>query len=128
MYRRIALGESARDFHQILRRYDKNELLLHYRMTRVAYGIKPSTFLAARCVRKNGQKMEVHFLRRQLRMTSMLMIVCQVHPPTKSQRYHAWCNRRLMKYGMELRKWTSNAPELIWFHRRTCLKTQTRTT
>ena len=114
MYRQIALDDSVRDFHRILWRNDKNEPLLHYRMTRVTYGVKPSAFLATRCVKEIGQKsggaLFASSIEKDFYVDDYLS-----GASTKQEAKDLMLGviAELKKYGMELRKWTSNAPELI---------------
>ena len=51
MYRQIALSKEAKDFHRIVWRPDPNEELQHLRMTRVAYGIRSSSYHSIRSLR-----------------------------------------------------------------------------
>ena len=115
MYRQIALDDSVRDFHRILWRNDKNEPLLHYRMTRVTYGVKPSAFLATRCVKEIGQKSGGALFASSIE-NDFYVDDYLSGASTKQEAKDLMLGviAELKKYGMELRKWTSNAPELIF--------------
>ena len=48
MYWQIVLEKSAEDFHRILWRWNANDVLQHFNMARVTYGIATASFLCIR--------------------------------------------------------------------------------
>ena len=54
MYRAVVLPDSDRDLHRFVWRSQVHEPLKDYRMTRVAFGVSASSFIANMCVKQNS--------------------------------------------------------------------------
>ena len=48
MYRQVELSTKDKDYHRIFRRFDRQQPIDTYRMTRVTYGVASSSFQAIR--------------------------------------------------------------------------------
>ena len=59
MYRQVELDKHDQDFHRLLWRNTKEDVIQHLRMKRVTYGISSSAFHSTRCLKEIATRTEL---------------------------------------------------------------------
>ena len=114
MYRQVGLNEADKDFHRILWRDDTSKPIQHYRMTRVTYGITSSAHHSTRCLKKIGELSGDTLFSTSIQNDFYVDDYLSGAPSIQEARsLLRGISAELQKFGFELRKWTSNEPEII---------------
>ena len=114
MYRQVGLNEADKDFHRILWRDDTSKPIQHYRMTRVTYGITSSAHHSTRCFKKIGELSGDTLFSTSIQNDFYVDDYLSGAPSIQEARsLLRGISAELQKFGFELRKWTSNEPEII---------------
>ena len=114
MYRQIALEKSAEDFHRIVWRWNANDVLEHFRMTRVTYGIASSSFHSIRSLfeaaRVNFDEIASPIIERDFYVDDLVTGADSVSEGIEMFERIFEC---LKNSCFEIRKWSSNSMEVL---------------
>ena len=114
MYRQVLLDKEDKDFHRILWRENSDEPIKHLRMTRVTYGLVPSSYHAIRALfvlaEDVGDSVICEIIKNDMYVDDLLSGCFSLNEAFKIQKDLI---AALKTGGFDLRKWTSNKQELI---------------
>ena len=114
MYWEIALEKSAKDFHRILWRWNANDVLEHFRMARVTYGIAFSSFHTIRSLfgtaRVDFDEIASPIIERNFYLNDLVTGADSVSECIEIFEKVFEC---LKKSCFEIRKWSSNSMEVL---------------
>ena len=113
MYRQICRHASAKDFHRILLRDSLKDVIKHYRMTRVTYGIASSAFRSTRATVEVANRCENKSVANSIK--NVFYVDDYLSGTDSNEKAHVKVAKlcdELKKYGYELRKWTSSHHEI----------------
>ena len=114
MDRQIALENSAKDFHRIVWRWNANDVLEHFRMTRVTYGIASSSFHSIRSLFEaamvNFDEIASPIIERDFYVDDLVTGADSVSDGIEIFEKVFEC---LKNSCFEIRKWSSNSLEVL---------------
>ena len=114
MYRQIALEKSSKDFHRIVWRWNANDVLEHFRMTRVTYGIASSSFHSIRSLfeaaRVISDEIASPIIERDFYVDDLVTGADSVSEGIEMFERIFEC---LKNSCFEIRKWSSNSMEVL---------------
>ena len=115
MYRQVELSKKDKDYHRIFWRFDRQQPIDTYRMTRVAYGVASSSFHAIRslveCANREGVSFEAQIsIKRDFYVDDILTEANSVDEAKKLQNDLI---QALKQAKFDLRKWTCSEASLV---------------
>lgn len=116
MYRQILVRPEDRDYQRILFRFDSSDPVEDYRLNTVTYGLAPAPFLALRAIlqlaidEKETYACAAKVLARDVYVDDVLTGACSMEAVVKLQQD---LSSLAALGGFPLRKWVSNAPEIL---------------
>ena len=108
MYRQIELKEKDRDYHRLLWRFNTNEPVLTFRMTRVTYGVASSSYHAIRSLIKCASFDKVPIAVRQAIERDFYVddVLTGASSESEAKELQDGLISTLKQAQFELRKWT----------------------
>ncbi|KMQ86241.1 hypothetical protein RF55_14823 [Lasius niger] len=116
MYRQILVHSSHTPLQRILWRNDENDKLETFELTTVTYGTSPASFLATRCLKYLAEIEGVHHPQAAeavLRDFYMDDLLTGSNSLSEAKALRNQIIELLDRGGFQLRKWSSNSPELL---------------
>ena len=116
MYRAILLPENERDLHRFMWRAKPNEVLRHYRMTRITFGVSSLSFAANMAVKQNAIDYATEYpLAASAVHTSFYVDdgLCGADSPQKAIELRVQLQELFSRGGFLLRKWRSSEPTVL---------------
>ena len=115
MYRQVELCPKDKDLHRLLWRFQQGEPVDTYRMTRVTYGVASSSYHAIRCLLEcanfdDTAELVKEALRRDFYVDDILT---GASSEQEAEQLQDGLIQTLKNAQFDLRKWTSNIPELV---------------
>ena len=114
MYRQVKLAEDDRNFHRILWREKKTDEIKHLRMTRVTYGVASSAYHSIRALQEMAKettnKQISEIILNDMYVDDLLSGCFSFEEAIDLQ---SEIISLLKSGGFDLRKWTSNKPDLV---------------
>lgn len=116
MYRQILISKEDSDFQRILWRLDSQNQITHFRLLTVTYGTACAPYLAIRTLRQLAMDEKPNFPEASERALTDFYVddlLSGANSIEEAKHLVNQMNELLLSGGFSLRKWCSNAPEVI---------------